>query len=365
MIEKIKIENYKNFKSFEFDGFKRVNLIAGKNNVGKTNLLEAIYLTENEFRPISFASLFQLRTNNPEYKKVVSTTADLNLFLENSIKSIQRIDQHKLPSKVQIEINQDSKYSLTQINYSENTEKNVSGEFKPVLTPKFDQEFDPKDSKFCFLIDSKIARFVKYPGYDQKDLFQMEFKPIVGFVGANGTHLDPLLYVMEQIKQEGQFEYLIAKISDLLETDISDIYPFRIENSLFSEIKFSTESSKGWHSFSSLGFGSNRIIFQLLSIFVSQGKSLVIDEIDLGIHYSKQEEFWKLIFSISKDLNVQIFATTHSRDCFDAFARVANYDENKGSGKFIRLSDKSGVLKAIDYEDQDIEAAEESGVEVR
>lgn len=44
MIKSIKISNYKNLDGFEFDGFGRLNLITGRNNVGKTNLLEAISL---------------------------------------------------------------------------------------------------------------------------------------------------------------------------------------------------------------------------------------------------------------------------------------------------------------------------------
>ncbi len=37
----IEIENFKTFDKIKIDGFKRVNLISGKNNLGKTALLEA------------------------------------------------------------------------------------------------------------------------------------------------------------------------------------------------------------------------------------------------------------------------------------------------------------------------------------
>ncbi len=44
MIQSFQIRNYRGFKDFKIDGLKRVNLITGSNNVGKTALLEALYL---------------------------------------------------------------------------------------------------------------------------------------------------------------------------------------------------------------------------------------------------------------------------------------------------------------------------------
>ena len=45
MIEKIRIQNFKNFQDTTIEGFKRINLFAGLNNSGKSNLLEAIALS--------------------------------------------------------------------------------------------------------------------------------------------------------------------------------------------------------------------------------------------------------------------------------------------------------------------------------
>ena len=45
-IKDIEIKNYKLFKNFKAGGFGRVNLIGGKNNVGKTAFMEACYLAD-------------------------------------------------------------------------------------------------------------------------------------------------------------------------------------------------------------------------------------------------------------------------------------------------------------------------------
>jgi AAA15 family ATPase/GTPase len=44
MIEDIEINNFRCFDRLKVSGCKRINLISGKNNVGKTALLEAIFL---------------------------------------------------------------------------------------------------------------------------------------------------------------------------------------------------------------------------------------------------------------------------------------------------------------------------------
>jgi hypothetical protein len=41
LITEIEINHFKCFENFKTNGFKRVNLIVGKNNVGKTALMEA------------------------------------------------------------------------------------------------------------------------------------------------------------------------------------------------------------------------------------------------------------------------------------------------------------------------------------
>ena len=44
MLKSLKISNFKMFDNFEIDDLSLINLVSGKNNVGKSTLLEAIFL---------------------------------------------------------------------------------------------------------------------------------------------------------------------------------------------------------------------------------------------------------------------------------------------------------------------------------
>ena len=61
---------------------------------------------------------------------------------------------------------------------------------------------------------------------------------------------------------------------------------------------------------------------RLLEITVCKDKRLMVDEIDTGIHYSKMKEFWKIILLASKENNVQLFATTHSKECLQDYVEA-------------------------------------------
>ncbi|NPA50375.1 MAG: ATP-binding protein, partial [Epsilonproteobacteria bacterium] len=64
-------------------------------------------------------------------------------------------------------------------------------------------------------------------------------------------------------------------------------------------------------------------ISYLLSLISSENGILFIDEIENGIHYTNLDKLWEIILTISKEQNVQVFATTHSIECIQSYARVA------------------------------------------
>jgi AAA15 family ATPase/GTPase len=65
MINYLYIKNYRIFKELRINKFAKVNLIIGKNNVGKTSLLEAIMLLTSKQNMIY--NIFQILSHRKEF----------------------------------------------------------------------------------------------------------------------------------------------------------------------------------------------------------------------------------------------------------------------------------------------------------
>jgi len=67
MLESLSINNFRNFRSFQIESLARVNLIVGRNSVGKTNLLDAVSLYVKQGDP---KYLFELLESNRECRRI-------------------------------------------------------------------------------------------------------------------------------------------------------------------------------------------------------------------------------------------------------------------------------------------------------
>ncbi|GAB6139349.1 AAA family ATPase [Methylosoma difficile] len=102
----------------------------------------------------------------------------------------------------------------------------------------------------------------------------------------------------------------------------------------------------------SLGDGMIRVLQLALKLVSAKNGFLLIDEFENGLHYSTQEKIWALLFEMSERLNIQIFATTHSWDCIEAFTKVAIENETTEGvlfrmGKSAKKSNQGQVIATV------------------
>jgi len=114
----------------------------------------------------------------------------------------------------------------------------------------------------------------------------------------------------------------------------------------------------------SLGDGSVRLFTLVLAIANSKNGFLLIDEAENGLHYSIQRDFWRLVFRQSALHNVQVLVTTHSADCVRGFAEAAN--ENKQTeGVYCRMERDAEGVYTVDYPKDDLLNAARNRTEMR
>lgn len=111
----------------------------------------------------------------------------------------------------------------------------------------------------------------------------------------------------------------------------------------------------------SMGEGVWRLLGIALALVRARGGVLLIEEIDAGLHYSVLADVWRLVFDTARSLDVQVFATTHSRDCYEALAAVTEPGRTEISLQRI----ERGKLEAIAFTELEIRRVAERGLEVR
>lgn len=114
----------------------------------------------------------------------------------------------------------------------------------------------------------------------------------------------------------------------------------------------------------SMGDGMVRLFHLALALVNSKGGLLLVDEIENGLHYSVYEDLWNLVFRTARDLDVQVFATTHSWNCIEAFQKAACADV-ASEGYLIRLGWKRDEVVATVYDESDLAIVTRDHIEVR
>ena len=114
----------------------------------------------------------------------------------------------------------------------------------------------------------------------------------------------------------------------------------------------------------SLGDGALRMFGVALALANSRGGFLLIDEAENGIHHSVQRDYWRMVLRSAQENNVQVIATTHSWDCVRGFAQ-ASAEAEEVEGVLVRLSRQHGDLRAVEYSEKNLMVAAEQGIEVR
>lgn len=304
MIEEIEIVEYKCFKNLKLDGLSQINVITGGNNVGKTALLEAIFI-ENEVMmthtDIPLNLLLHIAKNRDVYQE----------RLEKYLKYFKfKSYFHKIEYKDRYSLDKKEKERLKEFNQDYNGFF-IGLEKEERLTPFANIDYNKYESYSNYINSSKPTN---------QRLINL-YSPIQSFG-----------------KQDIFLDYL--KVLD----DIDRIEPYYIAGKLILRVSLNNPIN---HLLSSeLGEGINRYIEILASLLSNSGGIVFIDEIENGIHYSKLKNIWKAIIEIVKKENIQLFVTTHDKDTIEALNKASEEMKYEDITS-IELFKKDGVIHPI------------------
>jgi predicted ATPase len=75
-----------------------------------------------------------------------------------------------------------------------------------------------------------------------------------------------------------------------------------------------------------LGEGVTRMLALAIHLVRTEGGHLLIDEIENGLHWSVMPKVWRFLIETARARDVQVFATTHSKDWLEGLADLHRAD---------------------------------------
>ncbi|MCD4650958.1 MAG: ATP-binding protein, partial [Candidatus Cloacimonetes bacterium] len=163
-------------------------------------------------------------------------------------------------------------------------------------------------------------------------------KIVKDFPYHNSSHfissIAPLsVLVKEQFDfiQENDLEDKVTKALKIIDSNISKV------KVIGDQLKIRYGDSRDYMSLSYFGEGISRFFAVFIGIVLNKDKAIFVDEIENGIHYTKLPHLWETIFKLSKEYNCQVFATTHSKECIEAFNEQRKKEEDVSRGAYFKL----------------------------
>ena len=114
----------------------------------------------------------------------------------------------------------------------------------------------------------------------------------------------------------------------------------------------------------SLGDGVRRLFAVLLAITEARGGFVLIDDIDTGLHHSVMRGMWQLVVKAAERLDIQVFATTHSSDCWQALGWLCATDPEIAKQVSVHRLER-GLEHTVGYSPEELATAALQNMDIR
>ena len=366
MYSSIRIQGYRGLDSFRMEGLGRVNLLVGTNNSGKTSILECIELLRSAGKPHVLWSIAGRRGEfvneehgqpRPGPRRDVLDISHLfaNRELRRAIQIEADLGTADHPAGWNDKVTMYVEDPSSSSNDESDADDNGEGLLLRVKWSEGDDDYKASVTEDGFLLGPLRHMRVR-EGAGQG----------VHFVRTSRMTPEDVVQTFSKFVLTPRHE-TIRQALRIVEPNVEDLapvpayYPARFSRDAPGGVVLRLRGVEDRVPIGSMGDGMWHMLGLALSIANADGGVLLIDEIDTGLHYSVMKGMWRMLSKAATARSVQVFATTHSRDCWESLAAIAQGD---GGDVSIQRIDRSRG-EAVTFSREAIVVAAERNIEVR
>lgn len=385
----LSIRNFRGIENLSFSRLGRVTLLAGRNSVGKTTILDAIQIFAARGR---FPVLRQVLANREEFHTVTDDDGDsilepdcTALFFapDSTMRQCISIGSDQIEDQLRIEM---TSLDDKQI---ERLERILPSAVPGASMQGLKTSFGGKEQVTPWIVTQEKTEAAPnakgtwyHLNYREMSRLLKEDEPLPAIkcvsLGTGLMEEDVLSQFWDNVLLTPDEDRAIQALGLIFGDNIERVAVIGGDSVLIREERLTRRLRWGRGErfivklkdsgqlvpLKRLGDGALRLFSIALALANSRDGILLIDEVENGIHYSIQKVFWNMVLKTAHKNNVQVLATTHSWDCITGFAHAAN-DNTDIDGLLIRLDKDEYGFRTVEYPEEELLTAAQQDIEVR
>ena len=356
MIKSVFVQNYRGIKSCRLDNLKKVNVFIGRNNSGKSSLLESLYLASAAFY---FEEKFSTKVSN-KINYLLNRRCYRGFNWDNARDTLWY--EYDTGSPICIKINLDSEVIQVDL---------FDWHIHPLLRESFE------DYDHLCIIEKKFAKSKKRvtehapPSTFEEGIGKIakNFEKINMFF-SNFMFIDTSLVQQMDIVEKKLWNELLKKRHDKLvvevlregyEVDVDDLTYTTYDGKTYQlAVKLPNTTLR----VDDLGDGARYAVLLTMIAALSKDTVLLIEEPENHQHPSGLAKTLDMFLKLVKQNNVQVFITTHSLELLRLLKNISE-EKRIDVGIYFFERDERGQVSARELTGENIDVLERMGFDPR
>lgn len=348
MFNSIEISRFRGIRHSKVDGLKRINLFFGKNNCGKSSLLDAVFLISGLSNPKLPLNINIMRN----YRRLDPSDMILDFYALDIDRPIEIKASNNEKRELLISAFENSSGKVDLLSEDNNILSNDStNKYGLVLKCKIDEHAYESAIIMSHSSANSLEQRIKIDAHYKEKLACRYLNPNFDFYTSTEGLVDVI---------KNKDEAFIIDALRVIEPKLKDFVLSK--NEVLVDIGFDKRIP-----INMMGDGARKILSILTTIYECKDGIVLIDEVSNGFHYSVMKDLWSSIISAADKNNVQIFATTHDLDSIKGLRDAALFNQDISESvsfyKLLRAADAE--LKSYQYSLDSVDYSLTQEIEIR